>query len=587
MARVGLSADVVHNIYQCSDTEELIKISQVCRLWRSTLHRSTEFWTEVDLDLRKRDPDVKAAYWLARAGNRLLTIQIHSGWGVGDAQRARVVEACIVRLAITLRECMNRWESVDIRAYSLAIDLLLSVCAGYALNLKSLTIQATKRSPGSDERLLVPLHLPIDHQAGGSTLYVSIHGYIPRFTTFGLLITELAVQFDFETTLKADDILRMLQSCPNLVRCDINALGSGRLGASSLAQTVMHRLATFSISWVEDVESIFNSLQLPALQSLSLQQVDWTTAAMSSLWRVLRASHSVSYIVITDEDPEYESDTVPAPFHEEMLTLEAVTSFEMCGNPLTRPISRHLSLPHIQKLDLTDAPFDIVHRYISSSTGLRDLSLHGIIEVPLYPTVPLPVSLPALTSLYIAGFPGFVDYIHAPQLRSLVLIHKPTRPERLSASLRTLVEKSNPALITLGLHGAGINDEDIIWCSERLPQVENLDLSSCSISDAVLRALAAPLSPENATPHRLLPRLERIELSNNKHITPQGVIEFLASRNASSGPSGPRITGKIDFFGRVSREEAQTIMSYSDFFNFALITAYRKFKAGRYMISAI
>ncbi|KDQ16523.1 hypothetical protein BOTBODRAFT_186534 [Botryobasidium botryosum FD-172 SS1] len=568
MAR-RLSADIIHNIYrQCSDTEALIKISHVCQMWRRTLHNSTEFWMTIDLNSRKRDPDLKAAYWLARSGDRLLTIQVHSGWGAGDIQQVLAVEACIVRLAITLRNCMSRWESVNIRTHSRAIDLIISICSGYALSLKSLIVQATERSLGTEERLLIPLYLPIEHQASNIALCVSIHGYIPRFTTFGLLFTDLAVQYDFVTTPKADDILRMLQSCPNLGRCHLNAIGSDHIGAPSLlTETVMHRLTHFSMSWSEDAENIFNFIQFPALQSIILQQVDWTTAAMGSLWRVLRASRFVSYIVITDEDPAYESNTTPAPFHEDMLTLEAVTSLEVCGNPLTRPILQRLSLPHVQKLDLTEAPFDVVHRYISTSTDLRDLSLHGVIDIPMDPS-PIPVSLPALASLYITGFPGIIDYMHTPHLRSLVLIHEPTGPARLPASLRALIERSSPALTTLGLHGIDITDEDIIWCLERLPQVENLDLSSCSISDAVLRALAAPPSSQLETAsYRLLPRLERIELSNNTHVTPQGVIEFLAARNSGLALSALRITGKLDFAGRVSREEAQIIMAYGDFFS--------------------
>jgi len=291
---------------------------------------------------------------------------------------------------------------------------------------------------------------------------------------------------------------------------------------------------------------------------------------MNALWNVFGSSHSLSSIAITDEDPEYENDATPAPFHGNSLTLDAVTSFEVCGNPLVRPLLQHLTLPRIQKLDLAKAPFNVVHRFISSSADLRNLSLYGVTQIPANLN-PVPISFPVLSSLYISGFPRLLDYIHAPQLDHLVLKCSPKRAANSRTSLRTLIERSAPVLTSLHLRGVDTTDEDIFWCLDRLPHLEAFSLSSCPITDAVLHALAVPPSPEQGTGW-LLPRLKTIGFDHNTHVTPQGVIKLLTSRSSNSAP---RITGKVDFAGKLSKEDAQTILSYGDFLGFFQTIMYR------------
>jgi len=243
-----------------------------------------------------------------------------------------------------------------------------------------------------------------------------------------------------------------------------------------------------------------------------------------------------------------------------MLSLSAVTDFSICGNSVVYCLLQHLSLPHVQELDINDIPFGVIRRLVSSSTDLRKLTLGGITGVP---SNPLPISLPALTSLsYIEASPSFLDCIHAPQLKSLTVGGEDDRIHIIGMKLRGLVERSKPALTSLCLKYAEISDDDTLWCLQRLPCLQHLGLWVCDVSDAVLRALSEPPSTEHGT-EWLLPQLTTITLQYNEHVTPRAVTDFLASRSAHS--STPRITGRLKFFTTMSKDEYHAIQSFGDF----------------------
>jgi len=225
-----------------------------------------------------------------------------------------------------------------------------------------------------------------------------------------------------------------------------------------------------------------------------------------------------------------------------------------------------LTLPHAEKLDITEAPSNILYRFVSSSIELRELTLHGFPSIPHnsdpIPAFP-PASLPALTSLRIFGTPEPLNYLHTPQLKSLSLGRALYQLVPLGEYLRNFINRSAPPLSTFRLSSVDVTDDDILWCLERLPDVEYFSISHCPVSDAIPRALAKPPSLERSTDW-LLPRLTKIGFNINTLIRPSSVIELLASRK--SVPSAPHITGCVEFRGKVSKSDYETIQSYGNFF---------------------
>ncbi|KDQ16525.1 hypothetical protein BOTBODRAFT_251550 [Botryobasidium botryosum FD-172 SS1] len=560
-----LPRDVIHNLYRHCGKWNMIRISHVCRLWRQTLHEYTGFWTDIDLHLGDRSLDLKAAYWLERSGQRPLTIDI---WGGNlDIEEAPFLkEHSIVRLGIVLRGCMDRWQSFKIEVYSRrAIDILLPILAGYTPMLRYLRIEAIETDAlvsVDAERPLIPLLAPIGQQ-GGAKLSVSIDSYIPRLTTIGPSITKLTVDGNHDTPWTSNDVLRMLQSCPNLINCDLYLPGSGEMGtpSESLESVSLLRLEELSIYFVPDIENILDALLLPALESLALGQVDWTTTAMSALWCVFVASRSLSSFTLTDESPGYDILTAPAPFHPfhaDTLTLRALKDLEITGNAFIRPLLEHINFSDAETLHLTSTTFGVVYRLISSSAHLCDLSLSDVADIPTASTHS-PVTLSALCTLRIQNCPKLLDYIHAPYLKSLHLLCPSRSTANSEAPLCALIERSTPALTALYLQTIDITNEEILGCLERLSHLEILSLNACAISDTVLRALAVPPSPGGGT-EWLLPHLKVVQFHQNVNITPQGVIELFASRNTSAKF---RIRGDVIFVEKPSGQDARALSHYS------------------------
>ncbi|KDQ16532.1 hypothetical protein BOTBODRAFT_251583 [Botryobasidium botryosum FD-172 SS1] len=540
---LSLPRDVVHNVYRhCDSNDTLMAFSHVCHMWRQTAHSFTGFWARIDLHLHRRDPELKLAYWLQRAGQRLLTINVYAFWNEGafdDMNEARSIETLVLRIGVTLRGLMDRWESFHIDAGPRTIELLLPVCAGYAPKLKYFSIDAENHSSPTSKPLPVPL-LSSAGRDPGHNLSVSIKSYNPRLTTFGNRITELSMQGNFDAPLSLKDILYIFRACPNLVSCDLSAPGMlepdlvGFNGFIELAQ-----IATLTIS---------------------LRQITWTTTAMSALWSIFDASRLLSSVFIGDEDTEFDEEEIAPPFQENPLTLENIETFGIHWNPFAHPLLQYLTLPRVKKLALTNTPNDVVYRVIASSPDLRSLSLYQAPQTPANPNIP-PISLPALISLSIHGSLQILDGINAPKLTSLSLEGDSAEPSKLRAPISAFFERSASDLIALSLNCVDTTDEDILWLFERVPKLEALGLSRCSISDAVLMRLAKPPSPEENTDW-CLSHLKRAKIYRCSQITPNGVIQLLASRN--SGPAS-HITGCFTFAGKLSKEDRQTILSYGNF----------------------
>ncbi|KDQ16530.1 hypothetical protein BOTBODRAFT_173042 [Botryobasidium botryosum FD-172 SS1] len=569
MKAIALPADVVLNIYHLnhydSDSDSL-NLSHVCRLWRDILHGYTAFWAKVDLHLGKRDPDRKAAYWVKRAGRKPLVIHVRCG-RQQPVVSERKLTTIIARVGLVLRDCMDRWESFTMDTSSQEIEHLLLICTGYAPRLRVLNLNCWN-GIRDVRRLLVPILPSIELPSDSSGLSVSTQGYIPRFTMPSIGITEISVDFSMdwpdEGYFNMNDLFSIFQSCPNLINFHLSAFGSDEMGPPLLnGFVILSRLTAFSLSWIRSVENVLSFLQLPLLESITLFEANWSDAARVALWNVFGSSPFLSSIIINHDDDKYCYERDPVPFHESPLTLHHVTTFHMEGSrTFLQPLLDLLTLPRVEKLELAGAPISTVHRFISSSTELRDVSLRNFRQVPADLDIPAhaPILLPSLTSLHVEDFPAFVDYIHAPRLKTLKLeeYYDSAHIVGSRAFLRAAVERSATALTTLHLRGLDVGDEDMQWCLERLSVLEELFISYCAISDAVLSALASPPSPD-ANASWLLPCLKTFLFENNDCITPSGAIKFLATRTLNPIPN---ISGEFGFNLDLSPKDAMTIMEY-------------------------
>ncbi|KDQ17078.1 hypothetical protein BOTBODRAFT_172669 [Botryobasidium botryosum FD-172 SS1] len=134
----------------------------------------------------------------------------------------------------------------------------------------------------------------------------------------------------------------------------------------------------------------------------------------------------------------------------------------------------------------------------------------------------------------------FISFVDAPSLTELSLLMHKIRP--ISSYDPTLVcdliDRSCPPLRRLSLTWIGLADEDIIWCLQKLPLLEELVIIGGAMSDATLRALAIPPPTEQGADQEvLLPRLRRANLWS-PHTTEQGLKALAACRNTVTWKHG-------------------------------------------------
>jgi len=277
---------------------------------------------------------------------------------------------------------------------------------------------------------------------------------------------------------------------------------------------------------------------------------------------IFQTCPSLSTIKLTNDcGPPKELNDPLMISNESLITLTSASELFVGGAPIAFPLLRRLVLPQLEKLCLWEVPHEIALRLASSSTQLKSATLRDLEQSPPPSTV---YSLPALTSIFIYTSSNILDHMVLPQLCALTLYDDGY--SHLMRSLRHMVEHSTPPILSLDLEGLNLDNEDLFWCFERLPTLESLRLSDCSISDAVLLALATP-SLERDHPW-LLPRLTKINLYDNDNLTPGGVIKFLASRSGlpstnAAAPMPLRVEeGHVRLMTYESPDQRKKIESY-------------------------
>ncbi|TFK55765.1 hypothetical protein OE88DRAFT_1652232 [Heliocybe sulcata] len=123
---------------------------------------------------------------------------------------------------------------------------------------------------------------------------------------------------------------------------------------------------------------------------------------------------------------------------------------------------------------------------------------------------------------------GLMAHLVVPKLKQLQIrsnLDPLVRPHDLTgASLRELLEQSNPSLELLELHDVDLTDDDYTHCLSRLDSLRELRLHESEISDDVVRLLTGPRGR--------CPRLSRLDLRWCGQLTGSTMVELVRSRLA-------------------------------------------------------
>ncbi|KDQ07433.1 hypothetical protein BOTBODRAFT_180711 [Botryobasidium botryosum FD-172 SS1] len=561
----ALPEDVLLELFSAysEDNASLICASHVCRLWRELIHGTPVLWKMMSLNMMASGaPNVRAAYWLDRAGEHPLTITILFPEEPEEEQPPRrkarnVMHRRTTELAMLLCRHMGRWQSLSIENIPVANLLgFLDICRGETPQLATLDIQIVE-----DERSSYPIAIPFGMQVETKIKTTFAH-CIPLFSSsFGLRVRsiDLSINVDYAT----QSLLNLLNTCPNLESLDIYAHYGGLMGDTVYPVSHSH-LTVLAIRGIKDIQGILNSITSSSLRKLDLDDFCWSQDMVDSFEGILQRHPSLTDVSIraVNHVPAGAFPNTPPPPSTEPLTLANMVWFSVQRNtsPL-HPLCRRVILPHVKELYLSAIPSDIVHRMVASSPHLTTLSLDEL--GPTSSALPM-LPIPTLTRLQIEGTLDFLSYIHnIPNLLSLELAPSTNGANMLEFGtsrpfvtfLQQMLGQSH-RLRGLSLKNAFISDAELISCSDSLPMLEVLAVDSCpSISDAFLRALAVGHS-SNAGETQRLPRLREIRLFNNPLISSGGVLRLLTSRSAlaSDTNSAIRMRG-IVLFDRLYNNE--------------------------------
>lgn len=213
----------------------------------------------------------------------------------------------------------------------------------------------------------------------------------------------------------------------------------------------------------------------------------------------------------------------------------------------------HLLMPNVVDVDLQRISFLALVALLSQATELRHASLSRITHVP---SIYSPIHIPSVTSLNVSDSSFIHFHLETPSLEHFRLFGG-TLTKLFG---RNLSPSSYRNLLELRITAVHFQEKDLVRFFRVMPNLEILELHTCSTFDGVLRKLTLP-SPEG-TSRVLLPQLRRILLKGND-FSPQALIGFLSSRNSghasSEGGRASRITGSVVFIGAVSDIEREII----------------------------
>ncbi|KDQ17065.1 hypothetical protein BOTBODRAFT_172661 [Botryobasidium botryosum FD-172 SS1] len=456
-------------------------------------------------------------YQLEHAGNTplYLTILFPYKYGEKPWTKKESTQALSVRLANIFRDTMPRWKFLQMRARRTQVQLFVNGCTGPTPNLSRIYIKL-RTKPGhraSPPTLSIPFWRPAEVDLGPSVL-AGFGSVLPIYCdlSVGARVTRLAVQVP---VIDLQDFITMLSSCPNLVVLDVTGRKPGATVTGVLGPNMvpLSHLVDLRMSYIRNPARLLGMLRLEALQSLRVDHCDWTLSMSGVLQNIFQTCRSLTTVDM-EESMLSSRATIDPPVTGEWIVLPSVTHFRMFGDLVIYSLLWRILLPQL----------------ITATINTYGATSHPAPIVPI-------VTFPSLSSIWITT-PSLevISLVNAPNLTEFALIlgchYGPPHPHH-SALVRNFINTSGPALRKLSLSGIGLGDKDIIWCLQRLPLLEGLDIRDANMSNITLRALGVPPSYEQGDIFDvLLPRLRLASFGRCYHTTAEGFAALAACRPA-------------------------------------------------------
>lgn len=540
-----LPRDVLIDLFSFFITSRstLFIASHVCHSWRQTIQESSEFWSSLEFFMESDGLDIQAAYWLERTGTRPLSISITYPKRLSKSPESRQTDAESHRiqlrtdkLARVLKQKLEHFQNVSIvDALHSDLSILLRIWKGRTPKLVNLSIQTAGKDV--DEPMYRPkLFFLRDSIDDGGTTRLTFRNCVPMISHYlGLKVTSLHLKMDekVDSSAATGSILFTLVNCPNIVTLSLEVPQHRYVGRNASVISVPH-LTSLKLHGIADAHHLLAALVCPSLQSLDISGLLWVNLSAVAIEIALRIYPLLSHFELSGWARfEIEAPPVAGP-----LVLPNIETFKILGSsdPI-RPLLRQLVLPNVKNLALEGVSPTLTDRFISSSAAITSLTLHDIGRLSSDP-----ITVSTLTHLDLSASFSFFDHLaSAPNLTSLALCDSGRRSTPFSTPLRHMLERCHPPLRELALHRIAVNDYDLIWCLRLVPHLERLEFKNChNTTDVVLEALSGPAEPGERSLGSggwLLPRLKEIKILKMARISPQGVIDFLTSRNSASPPA--------------------------------------------------
>ncbi|KDQ15664.1 hypothetical protein BOTBODRAFT_284292 [Botryobasidium botryosum FD-172 SS1] len=293
-------------IYQdCAPKPCPFDIARVCRLWKQVCYDYAPFWSKIDLDLAMRPSsklDQKVTFWVARAQNALVDVTIRDSARANLRVSGRPIdEADLVSLANVLCGTMSRWRSLEVALLHTHATFFLQKFVGLVPSLRIFELRILcdhNRDESETMHSLYPiLFTPHPDTESRTPLAVCLDDSIAIFPSLiGAAITKLSVGATLATAA-VDDVLRLLESCPNLEDFYL----SGDLpGEPSLGhRVVLSRLTRIRLGPLGYMSSLLSFLELSALQTFEISEVVWDSPLVDALRRIFQLCTSLSTVIMT------------------------------------------------------------------------------------------------------------------------------------------------------------------------------------------------------------------------------------------------------------------------------------------------
>ncbi|KDQ06557.1 hypothetical protein BOTBODRAFT_39522 [Botryobasidium botryosum FD-172 SS1] len=534
-----LPDDIILEIYLCCLSLRIPPrvLDQISKQWNAIGRYYLQIWPQIQLDLNCPQSALTALQSFTQDDRPLVDIIIVGRRG--SEYENLLPDTPPAHLAVALSHYGHRMRSLAFRGTP---HNAITFFGNYRATMNNLSYLKFESFP--DRKL--PPDIPIFGLLPGSASNISLDLYLRDHTLklapdFAEIVT--AITLKSGPRFKYAWLRSLLESCPNLQRLEMTTGTHSSAALSPLPNEIddiadaidMISLSQLTVSGVLVLTGMpaFNFGDL--MTTVTIHRFEWNEPNMHALAKTLSKCPQLKFLTLNGVPEKHRTTSSPISMGDHNIILPHVVSFGVTGPDIAVAILlRNLTLPEVATIRIATVSCQVAADF------LRKCPRAHTVMLSLIPSKPDPSSFlthPGISSLHLLTatprWLGRCTFSALSRLEFSSTYH--SGPPKPGLCILGLLSKTSPPLQSLTLRRVDVTSPEFIQCLAHLPQLEEMELIECRLSDAVFTGIALP---------SVLPRLSRLFV--HYHERPFALSSFLQCVMTRREGS-PNLRGRVKF----------------------------------------